>query len=274
MWSKKGSPVAQSVRPEPSTSISMVMSVSAVRARRRRGSCGGCGAHGVQNPTAPTRPWSRFRPAVPEPVSRAPRRARRGTRRSRRGVPSVTRRQSVRPGHDGAVAHQHRSLDELRPHVLAGTATWPEQDEVGRRRPLVDRQLVERRGDPAALLDESGDARAHLVEVVEREDAGELLQRVEVVRQHDLLELLHAPGRPDQVPEPQRRGGPGLGVGAADHHRAVLGDQRQRRPRGELPVRLVDHQQPVDGLDRVEHRAHRRLVLAPGRSGCWASTGR
>ena len=53
----------------------------------------------------------------------------------------------------------------------------------------VTGQVGQPGGEPAALLDQGGDAGAHGVVELEGEAAGRLLHRVEVVRQHDLVEL-------------------------------------------------------------------------------------
>ena len=91
---------------------------------------------------------------------------------------------------------------------------------------------------PSPLLDQVGHPGVHLVDVVEGQRAGQLLGRVEVIRQHHLLELGHHLGRPDQVAEAGRGHRPRLGEGAGDHQR-----HRRRRP-GPPPTRARTARRP------------------------------
>ena len=101
----------------------------------------------------------------------------------------VTRRQPSRRGHD---EQSRTSTDRSSSacHTVGAVARLgAEQHEVGRRRPHGDGQLGQAGDEAAALLDQAGDPGAHGVVEVEGEAAGGLLHGVEVVRQHDLVEL-------------------------------------------------------------------------------------
>ena len=65
-----------------------------------------------------------------------------------------------------------------------------------------DGQVGEGGADPLALGHDGLDPGLHLVGEAQGQAAGDLLGRVEVVRQHDLVELGHEPRRPDEVAEP------------------------------------------------------------------------
>ena len=120
-------------------------------------------------------------------------------------------------------------------------------------------QLGQPGGQPTALLHEAGDAGLHLVGEVERQRRRQLLGRIEVVGQHDLLEVGHDGARPDEVAEPSGRHRPRLREGAGDDERLVVVDQAERRPRGELPVGLVHHEQRV-GVDDQVARTERTVA--------------
>ena len=173
------------------------------------------------------------------------------------GVPIVTRRQPSRRGHD----EQSRTSTDRSSSACHTSApsrcVGPEQHEVGRRRPHRDRQLGQAGDEPAALLHQGGDAGAHGVVEVEGDAAGGLLHGVEVVRQHDLVELGDQRTRADEVAEAGRRHRPRLRVGAGDDERPVVVDQLERRPRGELAVGLVDDQRA-----RARGRAPSRTVAS------------
>ena len=104
------------------------------------------------------------------------------------------------------------------------------------------------------------DAALHLVDEPQREPAGDLLGRVEVIRQRDLVELGDEPRRADEVAEAGAGHRPRLAERAGDDERHVVVDELDRRPVGELAVGLVDHDQPGRGVD---HGAHGRAVTRP-----------
>ena len=147
--------------------------------------------------------------------------------------------------------------------------------------PSVARELGR---DALALGDEPVHAVVHLVAEVEREPARDLGGRSQVVRQHDLLELVDHPCRCDREAEAQRGHRPHLRVGAHDHERAVVAHELERAPRRELAVGLVDDDEVVavgreqrldgggglDGAGGVVGAAHehdRRRVLLDERTG-------
>ncbi len=76
---------------------------------------------------------------------------------------------------------------------------------------------------------------------------------------------------PDEVAEAGRGHRPRLRVGAGDDEGHVVVDEVEGRPRRELAVGLVDHEQPGR---QVEDLADSRPRPRPCRWGCWASTGR
>ena len=172
-----------------------------------------------------------------------------------------------------AVAHEHAAVDEALPHAVAlvdVAVADPEQHEVGAARERLDGQRGEAVHEPLALLDDDLHALVHLVDVAQGERAGDLLGRVEVVRQHDVVEVADEPRRADEVAEAGRRHAPRLRERAHDDERAVLGDEVEGAPAGELGVGLVDDDEPVG---RVERGVDDRRVLDDARSGCSASTG-
>jgi hypothetical protein len=86
-----------------------------------------------------------------------------------------------------------------------------------------------------------------------------------VVREHDLVQLRDDPRRADEVAEAGRRHRPRLGERPGHHQRPLLVDQLERRPGGELPVGLVDDEQPADVADGGEHRLDGAPRLDPAR---------
>ena len=174
---------------------------------------------------------------------RAPRKA-----SSSSGVPIVTRRQPSRRGHDAQFAHEHRPRSTSCFHTSSPASACgrnstklapgrPRRRPAGRRarpatRPRSSTRCA-RRAPPSALRN----SRA-------TRPGGSLGERVQVVGQDDLLELVDDPAGPDEVPEAQRRRGPRLGVRPGDHDRAVLAvDEAEGGDRRELAVRLVDDEQ-------------------------------
>ena len=102
---------------------------------------------------------------------------------------------ALEPGPAREVADEHALVDELLPPLVA-VAGGAEEEEVGARR--VDGDALEPRqlgGDTLALADQALHAVVHLVAELERQAARDLRGRREVVRQHDLLELLDHPRR-------------------------------------------------------------------------------
>ena len=76
----------------------------------------------------------------------------------------------ARPGR--AVAHQHRPVDQVLPHLVAAAVAGPEEHEVGARGPHVDRQVCQGGGEPAPLLGPLGHPGVHLLAQGERHRAG------------------------------------------------------------------------------------------------------
>ena len=160
------------------------------------------------------------------------------------GRPTVTRRQPVRPGHSNSLARAPRRSSEVGPHLAGAGGRWA--GTGGSWRPTASVSTgssAERGGDPAPLLGEQGHPGVHLVDVVEGQAAGQLLDRVEVVGQrHQLAGRDHlGVGRPgsragapaiDQVLEKVRttttRSAPGS---AARPGRAPRTGRTARRPR-------------------------------------------
>ena len=145
-------------------------------------------------------------------------------------VPTVVRRQPSRPGQlevsRTSTERSTRPCHTSRPGALLG----PPENEIGLRRPDLDRHFGKFRHERVAFGDYRRDTLFHLLGELQRQAAGRLLQRVQVVGQGDALQHLHDLRRPDQVTEAQRRHRPGLRIGA-DHRPAV-----PRRP----PVRVAD----------------------------------
>ena len=89
----------------------------------------------------------------------------------------------------------------------------------------------------------------HLGAELERDPSGDLRGHREVVRKHDLLELLDHPRRGDREPEAQRGHRPHLRVGA--HHREGRSSRTSSNAlHGELAVGLVDHHQRIAGFEQ------------------------
>ena len=170
-----------------------------------------------------------------------------------------------------AVAHEHRPVEQ--PCHTSRAVARSRGGTARSWRPTATRRRAGRRGAATSRPRSSTSAatRARISSSKSRASApGGLLHRVEVVRQHDLVELGDQPRRPDEVAEAGGGHRPRLGVGAGDDERHVVVDQLERRPRRELAVGLVDHEQPGR---QVEHRRGRSPRPRPCRSGCWASTG-
>ena len=189
-------------------------------------------------------------PPSPAGIRRAP-----ATRNSLARAPSASRRW----------AHTSRAL----------TVSGPEQDEVGVRGPGLHRQVGQGGGDPAALLVEQGHPGLHLVHVAEGQPAGQLLGRVEVVGQgHQLAGPHHlGRGRPGSrgAARPStrswRRSGPPRPARSRARRRGP-----GRGPRTGRTARRPRPPPPGRGPWPPPPRSARRC--RPGRSGCWASTGR
>ncbi|CAB4772719.1 unannotated protein [freshwater metagenome] len=79
-----------------------------------------------------------------------------------------------------------------------------------------------------------------------------------MVREDDLLEFAHHPRGRDDIAEPGCGHRPRLGERAHHHHRAVLVQERERGPVGELCVRLVHHN---EARSHVHHSPHGRFGL-------------
>ena len=150
-----------------------------------------------------------------------------------------------------AVAHEHAAVDELLPERVA-VAVHLEQHEVRTRRERGDPvDALECGEQPFPLGDEPIDPVVHRRSELERDPARDLRCRGEVVREHDLFELLHDPRRRDREAEPERGHRPHLRVRAHHHEPAVVAHEFERAARRELAVRLVDDDQAVG---RVEQR--------------------
>ena len=181
------------------------------------------------------------------------------------GVPMVTRRQPVEPGPAGEVTHENAAIHQALPQRVA-VAVGTQQQEVGARREHRDAvDGGELRGDALALGDEREHAVVHLGAEVEREPSGDLGGRREVVRQHDLVELLDDPRRRDREAEPQRGHRPHLRVRAHDDERAVVAHELERAPGRELAVGLVDDDEPVEAVEREQRLDGRRRLDGAGR---------
>ncbi len=94
------------------------------------------------------------------------------------------------------------------------------------------------------------------VEMLQRHLGGDLVQRTDVVRQADLVELGDPARIADQVTQAQPRE-PQLRQRAHDQQVRVLREQRRVVARGEREIGLVDHDQRIG---RLQHRAQARLV--------------
>ena len=154
-----------------------------------------------------------------------------------------------------AVADEDRAVEQRLPHlvavdgVAAGRARSSRRTATRRAAGRAARRLSRPRSSTSAAT-----RCVHLVAVVERESPGDLLERVEVVRQHDLVELAHEPRRADEIAEAGRGHRPRLRVGPGDDERTVVVDELERGPRRELAVRLVDDEQTGRELERAPHR--------------------
>ena len=176
------------------------------------------------------------------------------------GVPTVTRRQPARRGHDEqsrtSTDRSTRPFQTSRPSASSGRKRTKLAPDGHRSH----RQPRQGRHQPLALGHHRRHPGLHLGLEPQGQPAGDLAGGVEVVRQHHPLQLLHDLGRPDQVAEPAGGHRPRLGERPGDDQRPVVVDQVQRRPRGELAVGLVDHDQAGRQLD------------APPRPRSWGST--
>ena len=175
-----------------------------------------------------------------------------------------------------AVADEHAAVE--RPCQTVAARPMPAGRNRMKLAPLgrdVDRQcaaaLPTIRSRSATI---SRDAVVHLVDVAQREPTGDLLGRVEVVRQHDLVELGDEPRRTDEVAEPGPGHRPRLRERARDDERArprrpasaPTSRRTGRRPRrrrpgpATVPSSSRDASDRLDEPGRVVRRAEERDV--------------
>ncbi len=170
----------------------------------------------------------------------------------------------------GAVAHQHVALEDALPDASTAPGRNAEQHEVGAAREHGDAEVVHRSAHPLAFRDHAADPVVHLVDVLQGQTTGELLGRVEVVGQRDLLQLGDHPRRADDITEPGGGHPPRLGERAHHCHGRIVAHPVERGPRRELCVCLVDDDEPGSDIDQpIDHVPEAR----PAQSGCSASRG-
>ena len=105
-------------------------------------------------------------------------------------------------------------------------------------------------GDSLPLRDQALDTLVHLGAELERDPARDLRGHREVVRKHDLFELLDDPRRRDREAESERSHRPHLRIGAHHDEAAVVAHELERTARRELAVRLVDDDQAVGRVEQ------------------------
>ena len=161
------------------------------------------------------------------------------------------------PWPTGAVTDEDAAFEQRLPHLPARLVARPEQDEVGAAREDVEVELGKCGRDALPLVDDRCDAGVHLVGVVQRQAAGDLLGSIEVIRKHHLVELRNDRRWADQVAETACRHRPRLRERSYHDERHRLVDHGQCRPVGELTVRLVDDEQTRLRIEDCTHVARR-----------------